>query len=193
MIQVTAECQVIYKTGDNRLGRFPEAASDDLVAGPKRNFQIFDPLGVLAEVTRHIPEIGEHLIRYYGWYSNKSRGQRAKAQPVVAVAELQKSGARPLGAWGQAGPQAMGRVDQAGLRGEPAGLSQVWGGNENHRVHRTPSERGDRKDSAAPWLMGGNVRKGSSTRPRASGGMKQLEGGQRRGARTGFREPLRTA
>jgi Transposase zinc-binding domain len=28
-----------------------------------------------------IPELGEHLIRYYGWYSNKKRGQRAQAQP----------------------------------------------------------------------------------------------------------------
>ena len=32
------------KTGGNRLGRFPEAASEDLLAGPKRNFQVFDPL-----------------------------------------------------------------------------------------------------------------------------------------------------
>jgi hypothetical protein len=31
----------------------------------------------LAEVTQHIPGAGEHLIRYYGWYSNKSRGQPA--------------------------------------------------------------------------------------------------------------------
>ena len=48
-------------TGDNRLGRFPETASDDLVAGPKRNFQIFDPLSRacgMAEVTQHIPEKG---------------------------------------------------------------------------------------------------------------------------------------
>jgi hypothetical protein len=27
------------------------------------------------------PEMGEHLIRYYGWYSNKKRGQRAQVQP----------------------------------------------------------------------------------------------------------------
>ena len=81
MIEVTSEGKVLYKTGDNRLGRFPEAASDDLLAGPKRNFQIFDPLDFLAEVTQHIPEQGEHLIRYYGWYSNKKRGQRAKRQP----------------------------------------------------------------------------------------------------------------
>jgi hypothetical protein len=78
MIEVTGEGKVLYKTGDNRLGRFPEAASEDLLAGPQRNFQVFDPLEFLAEVTQHIPDSGEHLIRYYGFYSNKSRGLRAK-------------------------------------------------------------------------------------------------------------------
>ena len=29
--------------------------------------------------TQHIPAKGSHLIRYYGWYSNKSRGMRKKA------------------------------------------------------------------------------------------------------------------
>ncbi len=83
-------------TGDNRLGRFPEVASDDPVAGSKRNFQIFDPLSRacgMAEVTQHVPEIGEHQIRYYGWYSNKNRGQRAKTQLAEAEAEPQESGA----------------------------------------------------------------------------------------------------
>ena len=86
MIEVTGQGKVIYKTGDNRLGRFPEAASDDLLAGPKRNFQVFDPLDFLAEVTQHVPDPGEHLIRYYGFYSNKSRGLRAKGQPASTAA-----------------------------------------------------------------------------------------------------------
>ncbi|MCF7707639.1 MAG: transposase [Verrucomicrobia bacterium] len=47
--------------------RFPEAAREYLLAGPKRNFQVLDPLDFLAEVTQHIPDPGEHLIRYYGW------------------------------------------------------------------------------------------------------------------------------
>jgi Putative transposase len=42
-------------------------------------------LDFLAEVTQHIPDAGEHLIRYYGWYSNKSRGQRAH-RPSSAAA-----------------------------------------------------------------------------------------------------------
>ena len=66
------------------MGRFPEPGDEELLAGPSRNFQIFDALDFLAEVTQHIPAPGEHLIRYYGWYSNKTRGQRAQRQPTPA-------------------------------------------------------------------------------------------------------------
>jgi len=38
MIDVTGQGKVLYKSGDNRLGRFPEAASEDLLAGPKTQF-----------------------------------------------------------------------------------------------------------------------------------------------------------
>lgn len=44
----------------------------------KRNFEVFEPLDFLAEVTQHIPNKGEHQVRYYGWYSNKQRGVRSK-------------------------------------------------------------------------------------------------------------------
>lgn len=30
--------------------------------------------------TAHIPNAGEHLVRYYGWYSNMKRGKRRKTQ-----------------------------------------------------------------------------------------------------------------
>ncbi len=39
---------------------------------------------MLAELTQHIPNKGEHLIRYYAWYSNKSRGIRARAVAAAA-------------------------------------------------------------------------------------------------------------
>ena len=45
----------------------------------------------LAEFTQHRPSLrsgarrkGSHLIRYYGWYSNKSRGMRKKAEAVAS-------------------------------------------------------------------------------------------------------------
>jgi len=33
----------------------------------------------LAQLTTHIPNRGEQMVRYYGYYSNKSRGLRKKA------------------------------------------------------------------------------------------------------------------
>jgi len=47
--------------------------------------QVFDPLDFLAEFTQHIPPKGAHLVRYYGWYSNKARGMRRKAAEAEAA------------------------------------------------------------------------------------------------------------
>jgi hypothetical protein len=44
----------------------------------KRNFKIFDAEEFIAAITQHIPEKGFQLVRYYGWYSNRMRGDRLK-------------------------------------------------------------------------------------------------------------------
>jgi len=79
LVKVTDTGQVVYKAEKDHCRAFPEADSDGLRPGPKRNFQVLDPLDFLAEFTQHIPPKGSHLIRYYGWYSNKARGMRRKA------------------------------------------------------------------------------------------------------------------
>ena len=43
--------------------------------------ETFDPAEFLARVIMHIPEPRRHLVRYYGRYSNVSRGKRRKACP----------------------------------------------------------------------------------------------------------------
>jgi len=78
---------VIYKAEKDACRAFPEPQGDGLATGPKRNFQILDPLEFLAEFTQHIPPKGAHLIRYYGWYSNKARGMRRKAAEAAGAAE----------------------------------------------------------------------------------------------------------
>jgi len=45
----------------------------------ERGVETFDPLEFLARVIMHIQEPRRHLVRYYGWYSNVSRGKRRKA------------------------------------------------------------------------------------------------------------------
>lgn len=42
-----------------------------------------DPFDVLAAITDHIPNRGQQLVRYFGWYSNRGRGLRKKA--LIAV------------------------------------------------------------------------------------------------------------
>jgi len=50
----------------------------------KRNFQIMSGADWLAQLCRHIPDRFEHLVRYAGWYSNRTRGKRGRAEPRPA-------------------------------------------------------------------------------------------------------------
>jgi hypothetical protein len=50
-----------------------------------RNFELFEPTDFIAAITQHIPDKGVQMVRYYGWYSNKSRGMRAKKNPSGGV------------------------------------------------------------------------------------------------------------
>ena len=44
----------------------------------KKNFEVFPVLDWIAALTTHIPNKGEQLVRYYGYYSNVSSGKRKK-------------------------------------------------------------------------------------------------------------------
>jgi hypothetical protein len=50
----------------------------------KRNFQIMPGADWLAQLCAHIPDRFEHLVRYAGWYSNRSRGKRRRTEPQPA-------------------------------------------------------------------------------------------------------------
>ncbi|SCZ68402.1 Putative transposase [Thiohalomonas denitrificans] len=43
-----------------------------------RNFQLLPGAEWLKLLLRHVPDKGEHLVRYYGWYSNRARGERSR-------------------------------------------------------------------------------------------------------------------
>jgi len=42
------------------------------------NEKIFDALEWLAAMCAHVPDKGEQMVRYYGYFSNVSRGKRKK-------------------------------------------------------------------------------------------------------------------
>ena len=48
--------------------------------------QQLSPLDALAALTAHIPEKGQQIVRYCGYYSNKARGQRRKKRESTAPA-----------------------------------------------------------------------------------------------------------
>ena len=83
LVKVTDTGQVVYKAEKQACQAFPDQNGDGTQAGPNRNFQILSPLDFLAEFTQHIPPKGSHTIRYYGFYSNKTRGMRKKVQEAV--------------------------------------------------------------------------------------------------------------
>jgi len=84
---------------------------------------------------RHIPDRYKHLVRYVGWYSNRARGERAKARkdhdapttcaaPVEAVSEYA----------GHFGP-----VGARGLGTGPAGASPRVAGECCHSPDISPA------------------------------------------------------
>jgi len=58
----------------------------------RRNFEVFSPCDFIAAITQHIPDKSFQLVRYYGWYSNKMRGQRDKR----AAEEAHAAGAQAV-------------------------------------------------------------------------------------------------
>ena len=49
-----------------------------LCATLKRNYQLMPGAEWLKLLIRHIPNKGEHLVRYYGWYSSRCRRERRR-------------------------------------------------------------------------------------------------------------------
>ena len=78
IVRVTESGSVVYRAQKGDCRRFPTPSNRDLAGGASRNFQVFDALDFLAELTQHIPDKGEQLVRYFGWYSYRRRGLRAK-------------------------------------------------------------------------------------------------------------------
>lgn len=48
----------------------------------KKNFVVYDAKEFIAAITQHIPKKNFQMTRNYGWYSNKNRGLRAKAESL---------------------------------------------------------------------------------------------------------------
>lgn len=57
--------------------------------GLKRNFQFMPGAQWLEILCRHIPDRFEHLVRYFGWYSNRVRAKRARTEDPLPADQAQ--------------------------------------------------------------------------------------------------------
>ena len=81
-----------------RMKYIPASASSDSQAKvvyqskDGRDRKVFPAMDWLAQLTTHIPNRKEHMVSYYGYYSNKSRGQRIKADQDDDIANILETG-----------------------------------------------------------------------------------------------------
>jgi len=74
MSYIPEESKVIYQSKDGKEDR------------------VFDALEWLAAMCSHVPNKGEQMVRYYGYYSNVSRGKRKKNDHKLIPSILEPSG-----------------------------------------------------------------------------------------------------
>ena len=74
-------------SGDDEVLYRPKGGHDGRARQPGDPAEAFDPAEFLARVIMHVPEPRRHLVRYYGAYSNVSRGKRRRqAEATIGVA-----------------------------------------------------------------------------------------------------------
>ncbi len=97
-----------------------------------KSSKTFTALDWLAQLVTHIPNKGEQPVRYYGYYSNKSRGLRKKATagddlaPFLIEAEISTEEFR----------RNLSPLDSKGIPCRPTTLPQVQQANAHHIFYR---------------------------------------------------------
>ena len=56
VVKATDDGKVVYKTEKPGCFPFPKLGDERLARGTSRNFELFDPLDFIAEITQHIPD-----------------------------------------------------------------------------------------------------------------------------------------
>ena len=59
----------------------------DKADGPTAGTAALDPLEFLARLLTHIPDPGQVMTRYYGWYASRTRGMRRRQAAGGAAVE----------------------------------------------------------------------------------------------------------
>ena len=110
----------------------------DKADGPTAGTAALDPLEFLARLLTHIPDPGQVMTRYYGWYASRTRGTRA------CLAHLASDGRR-LTADGISVEEPVAITDPVNwsLRADPAVITRIL-------VHRARSLERARQSRSPP-------------------------------------------
>jgi hypothetical protein len=76
----------LAKFGGDRDGDLPLR---DKPRQNKKHFEVFHALAFIAAVTEPIPPKVFQIVRYYGWYSNRARGERKRLGLTKPGAEVE--------------------------------------------------------------------------------------------------------
>jgi hypothetical protein len=117
--------------------------------GLKRNFQVMPGAEWLELLCRHIPDRYEHLVRYVGLYSNRTRGERGKALKVQQAAKTPTAAIVPVSEFAARTKAAWARLT--------ARMPQVQGADAGHRTDRRSGRRA--ANPRAPGTVGARARR----------------------------------
>jgi len=81
-----AACYLIRASfSQERMTYLPDESKVIYRSKDGKNEKDFDALEWLAAMCSHVPNRGEQMVRYYGYYSNVCRGQRKRANEDALV------------------------------------------------------------------------------------------------------------
>jgi len=106
----------------------------------KKSCKVSPALEWLATMCSHIPNRGEQMVRYYGYYGNVSRGKRQKEgsdEAIPCILEPQGDEKIFRRNWARL-IQKIGACPGEGREGISLGLSEMSGGHAGHQQHRRP-------------------------------------------------------
>ena len=113
-----------------RMTYIPEESKVVYRSKDAKEEKVFDALEWLAAMCSHVPNKGQQMVRYVGFYSNVARGKRKKNDQD----ELIPSILEPHGPSGGIQTE-LGASDPENLRSGPINLSQMFWENESHQHH----------------------------------------------------------
>ena len=96
-----------------------------------------DTLDWIAQVISHVPDPGAQMVRYYGWYSNASRGKRRLGGQAAAVKAPSDQPETEADCFSRAQRQSSRPAAAQDLRSRPLNLSSLPGADESRGGHRT--------------------------------------------------------